>query len=309
MALRVLLAIRGDDLAAWRDAFVAQLPDATFFSPENAPAEVDFVMAWRPPEHAFARTRVMRAIFNLGAGVDALLASPSLPREVPIYRLEDAGMAIQMAEYVLYAVLRAYREFDAYAAAQRESLWRRRPRIAKEAFGVGFLGVGVLGQAVARALAPLGFPLLGYARTPRQVRGVRMFIGAAMLGPFLRESRVLVCLLPSTSETRNLLSRELLAQLPRGAHVVNIARGEILCDDDLLALLDEGHLGGATLDVFAEEPLPRDHRFWHHPGITLTPHVAAVTLVPESVEQVAAKLRSIERGVEPAGRVDRRRGY
>jgi glyoxylate/hydroxypyruvate reductase len=309
MTMRVLLAMSGHDIPRWREAFAAHLAEAALFMPDEAPDEVDYAVVWRPRPETFARTRIRKALFNVGAGVDALLAIETLPRDVPVFRLEDAGMAVQMAEYVSYAVLRAYREFDAYAQAQRERRWDQRERLPKTSFVVGLLGVGVLGHAVARAVASFAFPVIGYARTPRQVRGVQMYIGATALPAFLAATRVLVCLLPSTPQTRNLLSRELLAQLPRGAHLVNISRGDIVCDDDLLALLDDGHLASATLDVFRSEPLPEGHRFWHHPQVTMTPHVAAVTLLAESVEQISAKIRSIERGVEPAGRVDAARGY
>ncbi|HVO89664.1 MAG TPA: glyoxylate/hydroxypyruvate reductase A [Casimicrobiaceae bacterium] len=308
--MRVLLAVHEeDDFEAWRAAFAAHLPEVALHPPTEAPAEVDYAIVWRPRPATFTDTRVRKAVFNLGAGVDALLALDTLPQSTPVFRLEDAGMAMQMAEYVTCAVLRAYRELDAYAQAQREALWRKRTRIAKNAFTVGLLGVGVLGRAVARALSTFGFPLVGYARSPRQVRDVQMWIGPGALPAFLAASRVLVCLLPSTPQTRNMLSRPLLSQLPRGAHLINVSRGDIVCDEDLLSLLDEGHLASATLDVFHTEPLPPEHRFWHHPRVTITPHVSAVTLVPEAAEQVVAKIRALERGVEPAGRVDRARGY
>ena len=307
--MRVLLAIGGARCSDWSDAFAAALPDAQIDLAAARPDSVDYVVAWRPHPQTFVNTRVRKAIFNLGAGADALLATPSLPADVPIYRLEDAGMAEQMAEYVTHAVLRAYREFDAYREAQDARSWKPRPPAPKSSFRVGLLGVGVLGRAVARALAVLEFPLAGYARTPRQTRGVEMWIGPDALRDFLAASRVLVCLLPATPQTRNLLDRRTLGYLPRGAHVINVSRGDLIVDEDLIALLDSGHVASATLDVFRTEPLPADHPFWHHPGVTLTPHVAAATLITESTEQVAAKIRSLERGVAPAGLVDRARGY
>ena len=224
-------------------------------------------------------------------------------------RLENAGMAVQMAEYVTLAVLRAFREADAYAAQQREGRWQPRPRLAKSAFGVGILGFGVLGQAVAGALAPFAFPLCAWSATRKELPGVQSFAGQAELHSFLAASRVLVCLLPSTPATRGLLDRANLSRLPRGAHVVNVARGEIVVDEDLVALLDEGHLAGATLDVFRAEPLPAGHPFWHHPRIVLTPHTSAVTVVDDSIAQIAAKIRRLERGEPVTGIVDRARGY
>jgi glyoxylate/hydroxypyruvate reductase A len=307
--MRVQLQAPRDDSEAWRRALVAALPEATISVwPETLP-DPDYALVWKPPAELFTRVRPQRAIFNLGAGVEVLLGVPALPEGIPVIRLEDAGMAVQMAEYVTLAVLSAYRESAAYVAQQREGLWRPRPRIPKPQFAVGILGFGVLGRAVAAALAPFGFPLCGWSATPKEVRGVRSFAGSTELRPFLASTRVLVCLLPSTHETRDFLGRATLSQLPRGAWLVNVARGRIVVDEDLIALLDEGHLAGATLDVFRDEPLPAGHPFWHHPRITLTPHTSAVTMVEDSIAQVVAKIRHMERGESVTGVVDRVRGY
>jgi len=167
----------------------------------------------------------------------------------------------------------------------------------------------VLGRAVANALAPFGFPLRAWSLSRKTASGVDSFAGRAEWQPFLAASRVLVCLLPATAETRGLLDGAALGALPRGAHLVNVARGDIVVDADLVASLDDGHLASATLDVFHEEPLPRTHPFWHHPRITMTPHVSAVTLVDDSVAQIAAKIRRLEQGLPVTGAVDRERGY
>ncbi len=218
-------------------------------------------------------------------------------------------MAEQMVEYVTLAVLRAYREMDVYGVQQRERRWQPRRRLAKAEFGIGILGLGVLGRAIAAVLVGLGFPVAGYSRSAKDAPGVATFAGRASLPAFLSRSRVLVCLLPSTPETRGIVDRRTLAALPPGAHVINIARGDLIVDEDLIALLDAGHLAGATLDVFRTEPLPADHVFWHHPRITVTPHVSAVTLIAESAAQVAAKIRKTEQGQTVTGVVDRIRGY
>ena len=304
----VLLAATAQ-AAAWRAAFVEALPDARLHVWPEAPQVVDFALVWKPPPEVFERVRVRTAIFNLGAGVDALLATPTLPRHLPIVRLEDAGMAMQMAEYATLAVLSAYREQRAYAEQQREAQWRQRERLPKEAFCVGLLGLGVLAKAVADALRPFRFPLLGWSRTARTIAGIETFIGAPGLASMLARSRVLVVLLPLTPQTRGMLDRRTLLALPRGAHVVNVARGGLVVDEDLIALLDEGHLDSATLDVFDSEPLPAAHRFWHHRKIVLTPHVSAATLVDESAAQVVAKLRALACGETVSGIVDVEHGY
>ena len=294
----------------WRDAFAARLPAMRFHLwPDDAPPEVDVALVWKPDPEAFRRVRVKRAIFNLGAGVDALLSLPTLPRGVPVVRLEDAGMAEQMAEYAALAVLRAFRDAAHYERAQRDGRWAPLARRDKAAFGVGILGAGILGQAVARALGPFGFPLAAWSRRPHDIPGVASFAGRASLDAFLARSAVVIGLLPSTPATRGLLGAAAFAAMPRGGEVVNLGRGDLIVEPDLIAALDSGRLGHATLDVFGAEPLSPDHPFWHHPGITITPHVSAVTRIAESVEQVAAKLEALARGEPVSGAVDRASGY
>jgi glyoxylate/hydroxypyruvate reductase A len=306
VTLRVRVEVNGDRAAEWRASLAAALPEARFVDDAG---DIDYLIAWRPQPETFTRTRVRKAVFNLGAGVDALLGVETLPPEVPVYRLSDAGMAEQMAEYAVAATLRAYRELDAYGTAQAHARWAPRARIDKASFGVAVLGLGVLGRAVVDALRPFGFALHGYARRPCALDGVEVFAGEAALQACLARARVCICLLPATPATRDLFDRRRLAWLPKDAHLVNLARGELIVDADLVAALDRGDLAGATLDVFREEPLPASHPFWHHPKITITPHVSAVTLIGPSVAQVAAGIRALEAGREPPGRVDRMHGY
>jgi glyoxylate/hydroxypyruvate reductase A len=306
-APRVLVEVAGADLARWQAALHGALPEARFLAVDER--EADYLVTWRPRAERFDRTIVRKAIFNLGAGVDALLQVPTLPADVPIDRLRDAGMAMQMAEYAVAAVLRAYRDLEGYAAAQSARAWQPRARRDKASFGVGVMGTGVLGRAVLDALRPFGFPLHGYARTTRAIEGVAMHAGEAGLRTFLSHCAVCICLLPATPATRDLFDTRRLAWLPRGSHLVNLARGELVVDADLAAALDSGHLGHATLDVFRTEPLPAAHPFWHHPRVTITPHVSALTQIDESAAHVAAGIRAIEAAGEPPGRVDRLRGY
>jgi glyoxylate/hydroxypyruvate reductase A len=297
-----------DNGDAWLAALSRALPEAQIDGWPGAAADPDYALVWKAPTDLVASLGRPRAVFNLGAGVDSLECS-ALPSGVPVIRLEDAGMAAQMTEYVCHAVLRRYRELDQYAEQQRSRQWRPRERIDKRTFGVGILGLGLLGRTVATALAPFGFPLSGWNHRGKPLPGVAVHAGAEGLDRFLAGARVLICLLPLTGDTRGLLDRRRLSCLPRGAYLVNVARGPIVVDEDLLALLDEGHLGGAMLDVFHDEPLPVSHPFWHHPRITLTPHVSAVTSVDESIAQIAAKIRRLEAGLPVSGVVDRERGY
>jgi len=206
-------------------------------------------------------------------------------------------------------VLRAFREFPAYAVDQRAARWAPRPRRDKATFEVAVLGMGVLGTRVASALRALGFPVLGWSRSGRAVDGVTVMAGAAGLRALLSQSRVAIVLLPHTPETEGLLDRATLSLLPPGAWLVNLARGALVVEEDLLALLDEGRLGGAMLDVFAREPLPAGHPFWHHPKVEITPHVSGLTQIEPSVAQIAGKIRALECGVPVSGVVDRARRY
>jgi len=308
--LKILLQTAGGDGAAWIDAARQALPEARIdgWSAASAP-DADYALVWKPPPELVQGLKRVKAIFNLGAGVDSMPDLATLPRGVPLVRLDDAGMAEQMVEYVCHTVLRRYREFDAYVEQQREALWRQRPRLSKREFVIGVLGAGVLGAAVASALVRADFPVRVWSRTQKSIAGVTSFAGSEELDAFLSMTHVLVCLLPLTRETANLIDREHLSRLPRGAYVVNVARGALVVDADLLALLDDGHLAGATLDVFRDEPLPPEHPFWHHPRVVLTPHVSAVTRVEESVAQIAGKIRRLEAGLPITGVVDRQQGY
>ncbi|WP_210544084.1 glyoxylate/hydroxypyruvate reductase A [Rhodoferax sp. PAMC 29310] len=292
----------------WLDGLSAALPDAqvSLWQPGAPPA--DYAVVWAPPQAFFDEQPQLRAIFNTGAGVDALMKL-NLPAGVPVIRLDDAGMSVQMAEYVCHALIRHFREFDGYEADMALGQWSyRKPRDRAE-FPVGILGLGVLGERVARAVAQFDFPVNGWSRSPKPLVGVKCFAGTDQLPAFLAASKVLVCLLPLTSETRDIMNHQNLSHLQAGGYVINVARGGNLVDDDLLALLDSGHLAGATLDVFRTEPLPPEHAFWQHPKICLTPHTSARTLRSESIGQIAQKMAALQRGESVAGVVDRGQGY
>lgn len=300
----------GTDFKAepWLAALRAALPQAQIevWAP-GAPAG-DYAVVWAPPQEFLDEQPQLKALFNLGAGVDAL-TQLQLPPQTRLVRLDDAGMSVQMAEYVVHALIRHFREFDAYAADVAQGKWSYRKPRRREDFPVGIMGLGVLGQRVARAVHAFEFPVLGWSRSPKQLHGVRCYAGAAQLAEFLAETKVLVCLLPLTAQTQGILRRETLAQLQPGGYLINVARGAHLVEEDLIPLLDSGQLAGATLDVFRQEPLPAGHPFWRHPKITVTPHTAARTLRDESVAQIAEKIQRLERGEPIAGIVDPTKGY
>ncbi|MRW90255.1 glyoxylate/hydroxypyruvate reductase A [Duganella sp. FT80W] len=310
--MRILLHRADGKTEPWIKDFAKYLPEAEieiWHAGEQCQA-CDYAVVWSPPEAMLPELGTVKAIFVTGAGVDALLKfGDALPHHIPIIRLEDAGMAVQMAEYVAHSVLRYFRRFDEYEAQARAGQWTPLPQHHKEDFSIGVLGLGVLGTRVLETLAPFGFPLRGWSRTEKSLPGVQTFTGADGLDTFLRGSRVLVCLLPLTPETSNIMDRTNMCKLPQGSYIINVARGSHIAEPDLLTLIKSGHIAAATLDVFRNEPLPAQHPFWQEPRITITPHISALTLRRESVQQIAANIRKTEAGEQVAGTVDRTLGY
>jgi glyoxylate/hydroxypyruvate reductase len=309
--MRITVCLTQTRPEPWIEGLRAALPDADIRAWEPGAPQADHAVVWAPPQAFIDEQPALRGLFNIGAGVDALLKL-KLPPHTQVVRLDDAGMSVQMAEYVCHALIRHFREFDFYEAEAREGRWAfRKPRERTE-FAVGVMGLGVLGERVARAVAQFEFPVNGWSRSPKALEGLRCFAGEAEFDAFLDASRVLVNLLPLTAATRGILNRRNLSRLNRGepgGYLINVARGAHLVEADLIPLLDSGQLAGATLDVFEVEPLPADHPFWRHPKITVTPHGSARTMREASITQIAGKIRAIERGEPVAGVVDPKRGY
>ena len=301
---------------AWREAlgkaFAAAGLDVDLQPWSGRAIGARYAIVWLPPPELFAAEPGLRAVFNLGAGVDALLGRAVVPAELPIVRLVDAGMAVKIAEYACFAIARITRGLERFAPPPRGLQDWNAPRPRDESPRVGVMGLGAMGRAVAEACARFGYPVSGWSRRPHAIDEVETFAGASQLQAFLNGTQILVDALPLTDETRNLLDRRAFAQLPRGAHVINVGRGGTIVDEDLLAALDAGHLASATLDVFRVEPLPAEHPFWSHPKVTVTPHLAAPTPYGPAARQIAIALGQLESGVparELPGYVDRGAGY
>jgi glyoxylate/hydroxypyruvate reductase A len=303
---------------AWQQALSKRLPQAVVDLDPGTPdgagratpgAPADWAVGWGPPADFFSRQPSLRGFFSSGAGVDHLLRHPGLPPDLPLYRLEDAGMASLMADYCLHELLRIAGRHDLYAAQQAGRRWQEQPGLTRADLPVGVFGVGVLGAHVARVLAGAGFTVRGYARGPKTLEGIEVFHGEAGWHAFLAATRVLILLAPRTPETEDRIGADALARLQPGGWLINVARGALVVDADLLASLDAGHLAGATLDVFREEPLPASHPFWTHPRIRITPHASAPTQVEVSAAQVADRIAALAHGGGAGGRVDRSRGY
>jgi len=276
-------------------------------SPEGRMA--DIALVWAPPAGAFADMPNLKGIINKGQGVDHIMRDPTVPRDVPLVRLVDPDMSDALSHWVILAALDFWRDASYYRRCQTQKIWK--PVVQRPATGatIGVMGVGAIGSVVAKRFAALGFAVRGWARSPREIDGVTVFAGSDSLDKFLDDVDILVSVLPLTDETTGIMDADLFARLAKGAFVINGGRGQQLVEDDLLTALEAGQLAGAALDVFAHEPLPKDHPFWTHPKITVWPHVAAQTNPNTAASQVAAAITAIMAGKMPENRVDWHRGY
>jgi len=301
--------------ASWINGLQQRLPQARVreWQPgDNAAA--DYALVRTPPVDMLQGRSDLKGVFALGAGVDDILSQlkqhpEMLPESVPLFRLEDTGMGLQMQEYAVYTVLGWFRRFDDYQLQKQQALWQPLKNYRRNAFTIGILGAGVLGSSVAQSLKAWGFPIRCWSRTARQIDGVTNYYGADQLNDFLDGTQVLINLLPNTPQTVGIINRQLLSQLNPAAFVLNLARGAHLVEDDLLAALEAGEIKAAALDVFVQEPLPQSSALWSHPRVAITPHNAAVTLPEEAMDYIAKSIQQREAGEMPEGRVDIARGY
>lgn len=294
----------------WLPAIGEHVPGVDFrVWPEvGDPADIEVALAYDPPPGLLATFPNLKAVINLFAGVDILLADPKLP-DVPIGRMVDPAMAHDMAQYVLLHALRYFRQMPIVEAHQRAHYWEwlKAPKV--EEHSVGIMGIGAMGQPAAEMLAAVGLEVRGWSRSPREIKGVTCFHGDAGLETFLSGTRILVVILPKTDATTSIVNAKTLATLPRGAYLINLGRGEHVVDEDLFAALESGQIAAATLDVFRTEPLPADDPYWDHPKVTVTPHHSGTTRVATKSCVLAENIRRVLAGEPPLDPVDRERGY
>lgn len=299
----------------WLQAIKQAFPQARirqWTQGDDAPA--DYALVWNPPVEVLRQRKNLKAVFVLGAGVDAILSKfkqypDMLAPGVSLYRLEDTGMAQQMQEYAVSQVLHWFRRFDDYQLQKMAGKWQPLDEYRHEEFTVGVLGAGVLGSKVAESLIAWGFPVRCWSRSKKDYPNVQSYAGDEQLSDFLKTTRVLINLLPNTPQTAGIINLNLLNQLAEGAYVLNLARGAHLIEADLLAALNSGKVKGAMLDVFAQEPLPANSPLWRHARVAITPHIAAVSRPDEAAAFIAKTVALIEAGSPITGEVSLLRGY
>ncbi len=277
--MAILFHCPWDNADQWLGALRAALPRDEFrvWPDAGEPEEIDFAMVWQIPHGVLAEFPNLLAISSLGAGVDALVTDPNLPRNIPIARLVDPLMADRMAEYICAAVLHHHLGLDVYAEQQRGEDWRRHQAMDARDRTVALLGLGHMGQRCAQRLGALGFKLSGWSRNAKEINGIQCRHGDDRLHEVLATADITAVLLPLTERTVNLIDRVVFNAMPRGASLINCSRGEIVVEDHLIAALDSGRLAGATLDAFREEPLPAGHPLWRHAKVRVTPHIASLS--------------------------------
>ena len=284
----------------WHQALSAAMPEARWLdlaAARAAPQSVQAAVVANPPPGSLQGLPALGLIQSLWAGVDRLLADPTLPEGVPVARMVDPLMNAAMTETALWAVLSLHRGFFAYAQRQRQGVWRVHAQRRADEVRVLVLGQGQMGRAVLARLVPLGYAVSTWRRD-----------GTALV-PLLACADIVINLLPLTAQTRGLLDRRFFAALPDRASIVNLGRGGHVVDAELLQALDSGHLRHAVLDVFHTEPLPPDHAYWRHPRVTMLPHSAAGTDARSAAAVAVANLRAWRDGGEVLHRVERTRGY
>lgn len=312
MAGAIAYVSRDTDGVQWRKLLEEALGPIDFRTIANGfgnKAEIEVALAWKPDAGVLASFPNLKLVVSLGMGVDHLLADNRAPDGVPITRIMDEGLVGQMSEYAIYWALRHHRDIDKYAELQRQRQWKPLDFVDTIHRRVGVMGLGSIGQDAAKKFAVLGFPTAGWSRSPKSLPGIETFHGADGLMKFLARSDILVAVLPLTRETHGILNARTFAALPRGAYLINIARGGHVVDADLLAALESRQLSGAALDVFNTEPLPADHPCWTHPKVHVTPHIAGATNPRTAAPGVIENIKRLRAGQPLIHTVDPKTGY
>jgi glyoxylate/hydroxypyruvate reductase A len=295
----------------WKQALQAAAPEVDFYSYlEDHPREsIEMAMVWKHPSGIFKEYPSLKYIASFGAGVDFLLQDNDIPKSVRITRVVDPVLAADMSEYVIAAILSHMKNLTRYRSDQIKGNWAPVPYTRITDISVGIMGLGELGSCLAEDLHSIGFKVVGWSRSKKAIEFVECYSGQEQKADFLSRVNVLVCLLPLTPETTNILNKQLFEKVPKGTYIINVARGGHLVDEDLIEMINSGHISGACLDVYHQEPLSEKHPFWKHPKILMTPHVASVSDILAVVPQLLENYYRFKKGDKLLNEVSTVRGY
>ena len=307
-----IVIIRQDNKTnIWKDALQKADPGIPIYNylEDHPKDQITMALVWKHPSGTLVGYSNLRCIASFGAGVDFIFEDPSRPLEIPVTRVVDPKLAGDMSEFVIGQILGYLKHFNQYKVDQTHQIWAPKSYQRIEDINVGIMGMGALGMALAADLKKLKFKVLGWANSPKKVLDIPVYTGIRQRNNFLAQTNVLVCLLPLTPETKGILNEELFLNLPKDAYLINVARGGHLVDEDLIKVLNSGHMSGASLDVFHSEPLSKDHLFWQHPKIHITPHIASVSDIPSVTPQILANYHRLQSGLPLNNMVSELKGY
>lgn len=307
-----IVIIRQDNkIDSWKKALKAKAPDISIYSylEEHPKEEITLACVWKQPVDSLKQYPNLKCIASLGAGVDFIFKDQSVPENIPITRIVDPVLASDMSEFVLALILSFFKNLNNYRTDQMKKVWYPQEYKRISDVTVGIMGMGALGEKLAEDLIKNRFKVIGWATSPKIIPGVEVYTGDKEKNTFLSKSNILVCLLPLTRETTGILNSKLFKELPKQSYVINVARGGHLVDEDLLEYINNGHLAGAGLDVFHEEPLSVEHPFWTHPKINITPHIASVSDIESVIPQLLENYGRLKEGLPLNNIVNREKGY
>ena len=307
-----IVIIRQDDkIQSWKDALQKAAPEIKVYSYlEKHPAnEIEVALVWKHPVGTLSKYKNLKYIASSGAGVDFIVEDATTPKNIPITRVVDTMLASDMSEYIVAVIFSYLKNLNTYKIAQTKDIWKPFPYRRISDFKVGILGLGALGGVLANDLVRFGFKTQAWSASEKTFEGIATFNGQDQLPTFLASTEILVCLLPLTKETQGILNKALFQQLPKDAHVINAARGGHVVDADLIEMIDNGHLSGASLDVYHQEPLSAEHPFWAHEKINMTPHYASVSDTDSVVPQIIENYQRMKKGDVLMNLVSPHKGY
>ncbi|MEM7215019.1 MAG: glyoxylate/hydroxypyruvate reductase A [Pseudomonadota bacterium] len=295
---------------AWRKELSTQAPEYIVreFGEQIDPDEIDYALVWNHPKEDLLNYPNLKAVFSLGAGAEHFTGETELP-DVPIVLLSDPAVAKDMAAYALYWILMFHRKFRVYEEQQTDAIWYRHSIVPTSDFKVGILGLGKIGTEIATRISDFGYSVSGWDRKRCELPGIENFEGEQSIGSFLGANDVIINCLPLTNDTCGFMNSDRFNQMRKGARFLNLSRGAIIVEEDLLGSIDNGHIAGATLDAFTCEPLAPDHRFWHHPNINVTPHMSGATFASSALRLIVENIHRIEKGEPAFPLFDRTLGY
>ena len=312
MALLISVSEFWEDEKVWRQWVQSELPeiDVRVYPDVGNENEIEYAVVWKHPHGILKRYPNLKVILSLGAGVDHILSDPDLPKDLPIVRLVDVKLTHEMCFHALHWVLHFHSDHYLYMKQQIDRKWQQQSSIQPEDRTVGIMGLGNIGRGIGESLIDQGFKVLGWGANQKSSLGdIKYFFGKEQLSDFLVKTNILINVLPFSKDTKNMLRKDDLKSLPRGSFIINMGRGGIINEADLLSLLDENHITAAALDVFEQEPLPTQNPLWNHPSVYITPHIAGQSNPKSSAKTIAENIRRIEDGKMPFPIYNITKGY